>query len=226
MILDLVKLVDKYNLDIKGVLHIGAHFGGEFDIYKKLGIKHMLFFEPIPYVYEILRSRVGNLAVNCALGNYNGKGEMYIASNQGMSSSLMEPLLHKKQYPQITYNETIQVDVCRLEDILPDPHKYNMINIDVEGYALEVFRGAGCIFETIDYIMTEVNNAELYRGCVLISELDVFLSGFGFERVEVDWAGGTWGDAFYIKNENTNLYTYLQEARDSSGVVTQPEAIA
>ena len=199
MILDLIKLVDKYNLDIRGVLHIGANSGGEFDVYKKLGIENLLFFEPIPDVYKQLRERVGSMAINCALGNYNGKGKMYIASNNGMSSSLMEPLLHKTQYPQITYDTTIEVDVCRLEDILTNPQRYNMINIDVEGYTLEVFKGAESIIETMDYIMAEVNNAELYRGCVLVDELDTFLSRFGFSRVEVDWVGKTWGDALYIK---------------------------
>jgi len=91
------------------------------------------------------------------------------------------------------------VDVCRLEDILTNPQRYNMINIDVEGYTLEVFKGAESIIETMDYIMAEVNNAELYRGCVLVDELDTFLSRFGFSRVEVDWVGKTWGDALYIK---------------------------
>lgn len=26
------------------------------------------------------------------------------------------------------------------------------------------------------------------------------LQNFGFARVETHWAGGNWGDAFYIKN--------------------------
>ena len=34
MILDLEKIVLKYNLNIKGVIHIGAHLGQEYPIYK------------------------------------------------------------------------------------------------------------------------------------------------------------------------------------------------
>jgi len=198
MILDLEKLVDKYNLDIRGLIHIGGHTGGEVPIYEKLGID-AIYFEPVPASFQQLKEKVGDKAINCALGNFNGTAKMYVASDNGMSSSLMEPLLHKTQYPQITYDTTIEVDVCRLEDILTNPQRYNMINIDVEGYTLEVFKGAESIIETMDYIMAEVNNAELYRGCVLVDELDTFLSRFGFSRVEVDWVGKTWGDALYIK---------------------------
>ena len=198
MILDLEKLVDKYNLDIRGLIHIGGNTGGEVPIYEKLGID-AIYFEPVPASFQQLKEKVGDKAINCALGNFNGTAKMYVASDNGMSSSLMEPLLHKTQYPQITYDTTIEVDVCRLEDILTNPQRYNMINIDVEGYTLEVFKGAESIIETMDYIMAEVNNAELYRGCVLVDELDTFLSRFGFSRVEVDWVGKTWGDALYIK---------------------------
>ena len=76
---------------------------------------------------------------------------------------------------------------------------FNFINIDVQGYELEVFKGGKKVLESIDYILSEVNNAEVYENCVNVSELDVFLREFGFERVEPNWEGGTWGDAFYIK---------------------------
>ena len=35
MLLDLEMLVKKYNMDIKGVIHIGAHFGEENNVYKQ-----------------------------------------------------------------------------------------------------------------------------------------------------------------------------------------------
>ena len=75
----------------------------------------------------------------------------------------------------------------------------NFINIDVQGYELEVFKGATNTLKHIDYIMSEVNTDEVYEGCVLIDELDEFLVTFGFNRVETNMAGGLWGDAFYIK---------------------------
>jgi hypothetical protein len=75
----------------------------------------------------------------------------------------------------------------------------NFINIDVQGYELEVFKGSENLLNSIDYIITEVNRDEVYENCVRIESLDEFLSKYGFIRVETDWAGHTWGDALYIK---------------------------
>jgi hypothetical protein len=36
MVIDLVSLKDKYNLHINGVIHIGAHFGQEYDVLTSL----------------------------------------------------------------------------------------------------------------------------------------------------------------------------------------------
>ena len=203
MLLDLKELHKKYNLDIKGIIHIGAHQGEEYETYRQLGVDNLLFFEPILESYEITRKNVKGIVVNKALGNFNGKANLYIASN-GASSSLLEPDLHRIQYPNITFDKTIRVNVVRLDDfletILPCT-EYNFINIDVQGYELEVFKGSIKTLKNIDYIMTEVNRAELYKDCVQLTELDEFLKEYNFNRVETYWAGKTWGDAFYVKEK-------------------------
>jgi len=197
MILDFKKIQKEHKLDIKGIIHIGAHYGQEYEFYKTLGVKDLLFFEPIPECYEITKKNVKGIVINKALGNFNGKAKMYISSNRGVSSSLLKPKLHKTQYRKITFNKTIEIEVARLDDILKDSKQYNFISIDVQGYELEVFKGAVNTLKNINYIMTEVNRAELYEGCVQVDELDNFLTDF--DRVETNWIGKTWGDAFYIR---------------------------
>ena len=79
-------------------------------------------------------------------------------------------------------------------------YDYNFIAIDVQGYELEVMRGAVDTLNNIEYIVAEVNRNELYINCAKVNELDSFLGDFGFKRVETLWAGGQdWGDALYIK---------------------------
>ena len=119
--------------------------------------------------------------------------------NESQSSSILEPHLHKEQYPSIVFNDTLEIHIDKLDNIQYDKDKYNFINIDVQGYELEVFKGATVSLKYIDYVMAEVNKAELYKGCALVSELDAYLLQFGFNRVITDWAGDTWGDALYIK---------------------------
>jgi len=198
MLLNLENLVKKYNLSIKGIIHIGAHFGEENNVYNKLNIKNRVFFEPLEKNYEKLVENVkGYLTYKLALGNESKKVQMFVESaNQGQSSSILKPLLHLSQYPHIQFNETEIVEMKRLDEINIDTKLYNFINIDVQGYELEVFKGATKTLESVDYIMSEVNRDEVYQGCVKINELIDFLKPYGFEMVEQDWAGQTWGDAF------------------------------
>lgn len=205
MILDLIKLKEVHQLNLKGVIHIGAHYGNEFSIYNKLGIDNIIFFEPVKATFRILNQRIGNKAIliNKALGNENKLIEMNVeTANKGESSSILEPNLHLIQYPWITFDRTELVEMVTLDSELPDVTLYNFIVIDVQGYELEVFKGSSETLKNIDYIMSEVNQVELYKGGVKVDELDSFLVQFGFTRVETKWAGGNWGDALYIKNND------------------------
>ena len=202
MLLNLDNLKAKYDLKIKGVLHIGAHVGQEFGTYKRLGINNVIFFEPIQGTFNRLKQNVGDSAilVNTALGNTEGEVEMFTETvNEGQSSSVLQPDYHLIQHPNIQFSGREKVKITKLDNFIEDKDKYNFINVDVQGYELEVFKGGSEYLKTIDYIMTEVNRAELYKGCAKIEELDEFLGQYGFERVETTWDGGTWGDAFYVK---------------------------
>lgn len=205
MILDLQELVHKYSLNIRGVLHIGAHYGEEYNAYTQLGVKNMMFFEPVPSNFQILSERIGSSAImhNVALGNMTGEVEMNIEeANEGQSCSILTPALHLQQYPHIQFNNKVTVPINKLDAYMDQPELYNMINMDTQGYELEVLKGAAQFLHHIDYIMTEVNRDEVYENCAKIDELIEFLSPYGFSLVEVNWAGDTWGDGFFIKNKN------------------------
>ena len=165
------------------------------------------FFEPVPSTFRVLESNIGSNAmlINKALGNQNKKVIMNVeTANQGMSSSILKPNLHLTQYPHIKFESTIEVDMVRMSDFFKDENieisNYNLINIDVQGYELEVFKGAEKLLEHIDCIITEVSRDILYEDTALVDDIDAYLSSYGFNRVETTWDGITWGDAFYMKN--------------------------
>lgn len=205
MILDFKSLIKTYNLDINGVIHIGAHDGAEYPAYKAHGIKNMMFFEPVPHIFERLEKNVGPEAklYNMALGNKVGSDKIFFLESvdNDSCSSLLEPHIFKQLY-SIPFKRMIDIEINKLDNIEYDRSDYNFINIDVQGYELEVFKGAIESLPHIDYIMAEINNVHLYKDGVLVDELDGFLSGFGFKRITQNWVGrnGTWGDGFYIKN--------------------------
>lgn len=201
-ILDLKKLIPKYNMDIKGVIHIGAHFGEENHLYDALGIKNRIFFEPLGSNFSVLEGRIQGRfpIVKKALGNETKKVTMFVErANKGQSSSLLKPTLHLVQYPHITFEETEIVDMIRLDDTGIDLGGYNFISIDVQGYELEVFKGGEKTLQYIDYIVAEINREELYEHCAQVEELVEFLAPYGFKLVEEAWVGGSWGDGLFIK---------------------------
>ncbi|MCL2931302.1 MAG: FkbM family methyltransferase [Trichodesmium sp. MAG_R03] len=199
---DLQQLAEKYQLEIQGLIHIGAHYGQEYEIYQKLNIVNLVFFEPLTKNFEILKSHVGeNVKLfHKALGNENKRIKMYVESaNNGMSSSVLQPKKHLEQYPEIIFEREEIVEMVRLDDILEDKQNYNFLTIDVQGYELEVLKGSRETLKNINYILTEVNRDELYENCARVEQLDEFLGRFDFQRLETNWEGETWGDAFYLK---------------------------
>ena len=203
MVLNLEQLKEKYNLNIKGFIHVGAHHGEEYDVYEKLNIKNKIFFEPVSTNFKILNENVGSKAilVNKAVGNENKKISINIeTANNGQSNSILNPKLHLQQYPHIQFNSTEEVDMVKLDDYIENNNEYNFINADVQGYELEVLKGASTLLQNIDYIMLEINRAEVYENCPMVEEIVSFLSNYGFKLVEEDWMGGIWGDGFFIKN--------------------------
>ena len=204
MLLDLIQLKQKYNLKITGVVHIGAHYGRENSIYELLDIENIIYFEPVLNTFEILKQTVGNKAilVNKAVGNDNKKVIMNIeTANEGQSSSILEPSLHLQQRPDIVFHSIQEVDMVRLDDYFVLPKKYNFLNIDIQGYELEALNGAKNKLHNIDYILSEINQAEVYKGCAKIDEIIDFLKIYNFKLVETNWAGAneTWGDGLFIK---------------------------
>jgi FkbM family methyltransferase len=205
MLLDLKSLIQKYDLNITGVIHIGAHYGQEHEIYLNNKIERIMYFEPLKKNFEVLKKNYPNHKemYNIALGNFNGEIEMYVESaNSGMSSSILLPKKHLDQYPHIIFNDKEIVEIKRFDDLVLDKDGYNLIMIDVQGYELEVFKGSAEFLENVDYIISEINRDEVYENCAKIQDLLSFLSPYGFELVEQNWAGDTWGDGFFIKKKN------------------------
>jgi len=192
------------SLEIKGCIHIGAHEGQEYPLYKQFGIQNLLFYEALSDNFKKLEENTKNdphIDIrNIALGNHKGTVEMFL-EERGLSSSVLEPAYHLKQYPQIAFDKKTTVNITRLDDEEFDVSKYNFINIDVQGYELNVLKGAEKTLENIDLIISEINKEEMYKDCAKVEDLDDYLSSHKFQRIATYWQqdGGTWGDGLYLK---------------------------
>lgn len=210
MLISFTNLYNKYKLNIKGIVHIGAHYGEEIQEYVDNGIQKITVFEPLSKNFDVLSQRLQNVNADIegyqvALGSKKGTATMFLSSNEAQSSSILKPKQHLELHPDVSFDGTEEVEVSLLDEY--DIGDSNFINIDVQGYELEVFRGGKKTLENIDYVYCEVNRDEVYEGAPMVEELDEFLGTYGFERVETHWPETyyTWGDALYIKKEKTNV---------------------
>lgn len=205
MIITFADIVKKYDMKISGVIHIGGHYGEEVGSYVEQGINDIVLFEPLKENFEILKKNVSNFDANIeghrvALGNSNGNITMNLSSNGLESSSILKPKLHLELYPDITFDNTEEVEIKKLDDY--NYSNYNFMNMDVQGYELEVLRGGSNTLQYIDYLYCEVNRNEVYEGNAYIQELDDYLFSYSMKRVETSWwDDGDWGDALYIKEK-------------------------
>jgi len=206
MLFNFKNLQQNYNLHVKNIIHVGGHFGNEIAMYKDLWPACFIqIFEPHPETYKKLTLTANTYkditCHNLALGSQKTQMTMYVEqNNNGQSNSLLKPKLHIEQYPHIVFNNTVEVEVNTLDSFNLN-QTYNFLNIDVQGFELEVLKGSKNTLLNIDYIICEVNNTELYENCCKVHEVDEFLRTYNFVRTETVWTGTTWGDALYIKNK-------------------------
>lgn len=208
MLINLDYLVQKYNIKFSGILHIGAHECEEIVFYDKyIGRDNVLWIDAIDKKVEISKNKFENILIEHAAVSDVSEPIIFNITNNGQSSSILELDKHLSYYPHITVSQKIEMNSVITKDILEKYNiKFNFVNLDIQGAELKALKGMEKYLYDIDYIYTEVNIASLYKGCVLLDELDNYLSKFGFVRKETQMTEQEWGDAFYIKEKKEEYY--------------------
>lgn len=210
MIFDLKQIIQHFNKPITGVIHVGAFIGEEISTYLDNGIEHARFFEPQDEQFAILKSKCDNsakdyLAYKVAIGSKDENKNLYISerdggiyNGSGASSSLLRPKVHLSEHPEVRFVDKIVTEVKTLDSYNFDKN-FNMMNIDVQGFELEVLKGASNTLQNIDYIICEVNRDEVYEGCPHINDISDYLNTFHFSLIHAEWQSKSWGDALYVR---------------------------
>jgi FkbM family methyltransferase len=206
MLIDIRTLKSKYDMEIEGVIHVGAHLAEEARVYADLGVSRVFWIEGnpdlIPKLEKIASKYRHNKVINALVTDEEGADVDFNIANNGQSSSVLELKTHLREHPEVHYvgKRTL---MSRTLDSLAAEHHFgmsNFMNIDLQGAELLALKGAtDLLARTIDYVYTEVNTKELYAGCVRIDTLDAYLHAFGFCRFDTEMTRHGWGDALYIK---------------------------
>jgi len=208
MLIDLLQLREKYGIYPKTVLHVGAHKAEEHFLYTQLGVQNVYWVEANKKLAEELKpiesitSCPMNSLVFCeVVGESDGDTVTFHTSNNNQSSSILELGEHSSLFPDVVYTGAEERQTKTISSILAEvgSPQIDFLNLDIQGAELLAMKGFKEL-ANVQFIYTEINSREVYKGCALVEQIDEYLAQLGFIRAETAfWNDHPWGDALYIK---------------------------
>lgn len=175
------------------VLDVGANIGQFARSIRKTGYDgEIISFEPLSEVYDNLIKNSSNdnkwkIYPKCAIGNSRDEVTINVSKNFFSSSVLNILDEHVNPAPDSKYIDSYIVDQIKLDDLDFDKD-FNSIflKIDVQGYELDVLKGAAKLLDKISLIKVEISYTELYDNSTNWRSLVDFLNKKDFEIWDVE----------------------------------------
>ena len=172
------------------LIDVGANKGQYVERVRKDGYKKIIYsFEPTSNfkILEETSKRDKNWFVhNLALSNFEGEMEMNISSNEGLSSSLLNPKEILNQGFNLGFFQKEKVRVCKLESAIDLQETNNgYLKLDVQGSEMNVLLGAESILSKFKFIEFESALVQLYEGETTHYEISEWLIKRGFKPLQL-----------------------------------------
>jgi FkbM family methyltransferase len=175
-------------LDTTVVLDVGASVGMYARGLRRLGFdSRIVSFEPLAEAFAQLEGAAKeDPRWDCrrtALGSSDGTAEINVAGNSTSSSLLEMEERQVQSAPKARYVRTEQVPVARLDSIWPQLVSGGdrvFLKLDVQGFELEVLKGAEACLPSVDCIQAELSFVPLYADAPSFVELIEYLGERGF----------------------------------------------
>lgn len=125
-----------------------------------------------------------------------------------MSSSMLTPANHLKEFDFVRFEQTVEMVSHRLDHIVDfleqNGHRdacaaLDLLYMDTQGAEMKVLRGAGTVLERINVILTEVTRNRMYDGAPDLAELMAWLAPRGFTLNNVNFDRHHHGDALFVR---------------------------
>jgi len=203
LLIPVSELVTDFELQVNGVLHVGAHLAEESAEYERFNWTPVIWIEAQENLVKRLRQKLepkGNKIIEAAVLDQNDIELVLNISSNSQSTSLLQFGTHSESYPSVEITDQVIVKTKRLDSLIDKNQMPNFINLDIQGVELKALQGLGELIDEVKYIYTEVNRFEVYKNCTLIKDLDTFLGSKGFKRYATRWHWlEGWGDALYVR---------------------------
>lgn len=179
-------------LDVDGILDVGAN-RGQFTLACRLALRApIVAFEPIPQEAEVFQRVHGQTPgvrlIEAALGDHSGRARLHLSGRADSSSLLPIGARQEELFPETRAVGEIEVIVERLDRFQthwPGCSRL-LLKLDVQGFELQVLRGAPETLRNCAYVYAECSEVPLYDGQALRVEVASYLESHGF-RAESRW---------------------------------------
>jgi FkbM family methyltransferase len=164
--------------DYRSIVDVGAN-RGQFALFAlhRFPTASLICFEPIPAARAKLAAVIGqNGRVRiheCAVGAEVGRVSLNIARSDDSSSLLRPTALQQRTFRNTETVSSTEVDVVTLDEII-DFEQLTLpflLKIDVQGFELEVIKGAEQFLRHDGDVLVEASFVELYGGQALVDEV-------------------------------------------------------
>jgi FkbM family methyltransferase len=192
---DLHRLLSKPWLQrhsIGTVLDVGANEGQFIKSARVLFPRaSILAFEPNPRLTNSLQHLLPpetGAVCQIACAREAGTMPLHLMKFSPASSLLRPTALRIPDFPSAETEETITVKVDRLDSVVKGhalARKPYLLKIDVQGFELEVLRGAVDILPDVSAIVCEVNAVPFYQGQAGFEDIYAFLRQNDFKLVDI-----------------------------------------
>lgn len=160
------------NESIDLVIDVGANVGQFAIDLRVAGYKGEIYsFEPasLPFRNLLKNSSRDSLwsAFNFGFGDRNQVVDLNIASNHGLSSSILKPSLHASFFPSIDFNQKEKIQIFTLSKFIRDMNLEDrriLLKIDAQGAENMILQGAREVFDSVISTYLELSLVELYEG--------------------------------------------------------------
>jgi FkbM family methyltransferase len=195
---DIYQLLNKKwfpKTEIKLVIDIGAN-EGQFIRTSLALMPHtkILAFEPNPESVQKLQEAnwdaIQVQIFTLALGSCQDYLPLNVAKFSPASSLLKNTQTNLQEFPSVLTEKVINVEIDRLDNIFKKLdislcNKSLLLKIDVQGFELEVLKGATELFEKIAVIVCEVNLTSFYEQQCSLNEIIFFLYHNNFRLIDI-----------------------------------------
>ena len=197
-------LLKKFNINVKGILHVGAHECEEYPTYLDF-TSNILWIEALPHLIEksLLKNPKLNI-INAVVSNTDDQVVEFNITNNTKCSSILNLDYHKEIHPEVVIERQITLKTKTIQTIYKEnninKNKYNVLVMDIQGAELLALKGMDDIINNIDAVYIEVNEKTLYEGGCLLEDLDTFFFTLGYDRKYLMLLN-SYGNAFYLKSK-------------------------